>query len=121
MPNEIFVSHAFEDKAAAQAVCAVLTAQGINCRTISVGTELDDSSAGAIKSSRAMILIFTANSNRSAQIRYDVEQAANFRIPVIPLRIENAAPTGSLDYFISRAGAKGRIAIEDAASAPENF
>jgi WD40 repeat protein len=48
-----------------------------------------------------MVLIFSANANTSAQIKREVERAVNKGIPVIPFRIEDVAPTETLEYFIS--------------------
>jgi hypothetical protein len=45
-------------------------------------------------------LIFSANANESPQIRREVERAVNKGVPIIPLRIQDIAPTRSLEYFI---------------------
>ena len=47
-----------------------------------------------------MILILSTNANDSPQIRREVERAVNKEVVIVPLRIEDVAPTKSLEYFI---------------------
>jgi hypothetical protein len=47
------------------------------------------------------VLVFSSHANASQQIRREVECAVNRGLAVIPLRIEDVAPTKSLEYFIS--------------------
>jgi formylglycine-generating enzyme required for sulfatase activity len=105
MAHDVFISHSSKDKPAADAVCAVLEAQGIRCwvapRDIIPGRDWGESIVDAIKGARVMVLIFSANANNSPQIKREVERAANKGIPIIPLRIEDVVPTASLEYFLS--------------------
>jgi hypothetical protein len=82
-----------------------LETKGIRCwvapRDIVPGRDWGGSIIEAIKGSRAMVLIFSANANTSAQIKREVERAVNKGIPVIPFRIEDVAPSDTLEYFIS--------------------
>src|SRR5437667_10475020 len=55
----------------------------------------------AIEDARVMVLIFSASANASVQIKREVERAVTKGKPIIPFRIENVAPTASLEYFIS--------------------
>jgi hypothetical protein len=54
----------------------------------------------AIASSRLMILVFSSNANSSHQIRRGVERAASKQVPIVPFRIEDVQPSGSLEYFL---------------------
>lgn len=105
MAHDVFVSYSSKDKATADAVCAVLESHGIRCwvapRDILPGRDWGGSIIQAIKGARAMVLVFSAKANSSAQIKREVERAVNEGIPVIPLRIEDVAPTDTLEYFIS--------------------
>jgi sugar lactone lactonase YvrE len=105
MGYDAFVSYAAKDKPTADAVCAVLESQGIRCwiapRDIIPGKDWGESIVDAIKGARVMVLVFTTNANSSQQIKREVERAVNKGIPVIPLRIEDVAPTASLEYFLS--------------------
>jgi TIR domain len=104
MAHDVFISYSSRDKTTADATCAVLEAAGIRCwiapRDITPGAEWGEAIIDAIAQARAFVLIFSANANDSAQIRREVERAVHKGIPVIPLRIEDIAPTRSLEYFI---------------------
>ncbi len=104
MSHDAFISYSNLDKAAANATCAALEASGIRCwiapRDIEPGSEWGDAIIDAINHSRVLILIFSAHANDSPQIWREVERAVSKGIPIIPLRIENIAPTHSLEFFI---------------------
>jgi hypothetical protein len=105
MAHDVFISYSLKDKPIADAACVALETKGIRCwvapRDIVPGRDWGGSIIEAIKGSRAMVLIFSANANTSAQIKREVERAVNKGIPVIPFRIEDVAPSDTLEYFIS--------------------
>ncbi len=104
MPHDAFISYSTHDKAAADATCAALEASGIRCwiapRDIMPGAEWGEAIIDDINQCRVVILIFSANANESPQIRREIERAVNKGVPIIPLRIQDIAPTRSLEYFI---------------------
>jgi hypothetical protein len=55
----------------------------------------------AISSVHVMILVFSANSNLSPQVRREVERAVHKQLSVLPFRIENVSPSKSLEFFLS--------------------
>ncbi|HEY0550689.1 MAG TPA: TIR domain-containing protein [Verrucomicrobiae bacterium] len=105
MAHDVFVSYSSKDKPIADAVCAMLESQGVRCwvapRDILPGMEWGAAIVEAIRGARLMVLIFSTNANSSQQITREVERAVHKGIPVIPLRIEDVAPTASLEYFLS--------------------
>ncbi len=105
MPHDVFISHSSKDKAVADGVCATLEASGIRCwiapRDILPGANWGEAIIDALSSSKAMVLIFSANSNESGQVVREVERAINKNIPVIPFRIENVPLSKAMEYFIS--------------------
>jgi TIR domain len=104
MPHDAFISYSTLDKAAADATCAALEGSGIRCwiapRDIMPGAEWGEAIIDGINRCRVVILIFSANANESPQIRREIERAVNKGVPIIPLRIQDIAPTRSLEYFI---------------------
>ena len=102
---DVFISYSHVDKATADATCATLEQAGIRCwiapRDISPGDEWGAAIVKAIDQCRAMVLIFSSNANSSKQIRREVERAVNAGVPIIPVRIENVAPTEAMAYFMS--------------------
>ena len=104
MSHDAFISYSSRDKAVADAACAALEASGVRCwiapRDIMPGAEWGEAIIDAINHCRAFVLIFSANANESPQIRREVERAVSKGIAIIPVRIEDIAPTRSLEYFI---------------------
>lgn len=105
MAHDVFISYCSEDKPIADAVCATLEAQGTRCwiapRDILPGMDWGEAIVDAIKESKAMLLVFSSKANASQQIKREVERAVHRGIPLIPLRLDDAAPSKSLEYFIS--------------------
>jgi hypothetical protein len=105
MAHDAFISYSHIDKATADAACATLENAGIRCfiapRDINPGAEWGAAIVNAIDTSRVVVVIFSASANRSRQISREVERAINAGIPVVPMRIEDVAPTESLAYFMS--------------------
>jgi len=56
-----------------------------------------------IESSRAMVLVLSEHSNDSHFVRKEVERAVSKAKPVLPVRIREVNPSGSLEFFISSA------------------
>jgi len=104
MPYDAFISYSSRDKATADATCAALEASGVRCwiapRDITPGIEWGEAIIDGINQCRVLILIFSANANESPQIRREIERAVGKGIPVLPFRIQDIAPTRSLEYFI---------------------
>jgi TIR domain-containing protein len=105
-PNfEVFISHSHVDKTTADATCATLEQAGIRCwmasRDIRPGDEWGAAIVNAIDHCRVMVLIFSSNANNSRQIRREVERAVHAGATIIPLRIEDIAPTEAMAYFMS--------------------
>jgi hypothetical protein len=107
MPHDVFLSHSSKDKVIADAVCATLEAAGIRCwiapRDILPGANWGEAIIDALSASKAMVLIFSTNSNDSGQVVREVERAISKNIPVIPFRIENVPLSKAMEYFISTA------------------
>jgi hypothetical protein len=105
MAHDVFISHANQDKSIADAVCAGLEHHGIRCwiapRDIRPGADWGQSIVEGIRRSRVLVLVFTSRANTSHHIPREIEQAVKNGIAVIPLRVEDALPEGSLEYNLS--------------------
>jgi hypothetical protein len=105
MAHDVFISYSSKDKLTADAACAILESKGIRCwiapRDILPGADWGESIVDALGQARVFVLVFSSPANASQQIRREVERAVNRGLAVIPLRIEDVAPTKSLEYFIS--------------------
>jgi tetratricopeptide (TPR) repeat protein len=105
MAHDVFVSYSVKDKTTADAVCASLEANGIRVwiapRDVVPGSDWGESIIDAIHESKVMILVFSANSNASPQIKREIERAVNKSVTVVPFRIDDVLPSKTLEYFIS--------------------
>jgi TIR domain len=116
MDFDAFISYSSKDKVVANAACATLEAAGVRCwiapRDIRPGHQYGAAIIDAIDHCRGMILIFSSNANNSQQIHREIERAVSKGVPIIPVRIEEIAPTQSMEYFL------GAIHWLDALSPP---
>jgi tetratricopeptide (TPR) repeat protein len=105
MAHDVFVSYSVKDKTTADAICASLEANGIRVwiapRDVMPGSDWGESIIDAIHESKVMILVFSANSNTSPQIKREIERAVNKGVTVVPFRIDDVLPSKTLEYFIS--------------------
>jgi len=103
--HDVFISYSHLDKVAADAVCATLEGSGIRCwvapRDILPGFEWGEAIVDAIDRSKVMVLLFSANSNGSRQVRREVERALSRDVTIMPVRIDRAEPTRSMAYFMA--------------------
>src|SRR5688572_4676483 len=104
MAHDVFVSYSSSDKPTADAVCATLEANEIRCwiapRDILPGVEWSAAIVEAIRESKVLLIVFSSRANKSKHITREVERAVHQGIPIIPVRIEDAIPTASLEYFM---------------------
>ncbi len=105
MAHDVFISFSVEDKSVGDAVCATLETRNIRCwiapRDIVPGSDWGEAIIHGIKGARLMVLVFSSHANGSAQVKREVEVAINSGLVIIPFRIENILPKGSLEYFLS--------------------
>jgi Leucine-rich repeat (LRR) protein len=101
---DVFLSHSSKDKKIADRVCEALEAQNIKCwiapRDIVPGSEWGESIIEAIHGSRIMVLVFSSASNHSKQVARELESAIRKNLYIIPFRVENVDPTGSMEYYL---------------------
>ena len=105
MAHDVFICHATENKAIAEAIVSTLEDSGIRCwiapRDIQPGSDYSKSIIAAIGEVRVMVLVFSSEANSSEHVKREVERAVNKNITVIPFRIEDILPSQALEYFIS--------------------
>lgn len=103
--HDVFISYSTLDKPTADAVCHGLEAEGIRCwiapRDVTPGEDWQQSLLDAIAAARAVVLVFTGNANESANVRKEVTAAFESGAVVIPFRLEEVEPQGSLRYHLT--------------------
>jgi ankyrin repeat protein len=105
MAHDVFISYSSKDKPVADAACATLESSGVRCwiapRDVSPGVPYAESLVNGLSNSRLMVLVFSANSNRSPQVLREVERAVSKGLPILPLRIEDAPMSQEMEFYIS--------------------
>lgn len=102
---EVFISHSTKDKSTADLVVSGLESKGIQCwiapRDIQPGTPYPEAIIKALNTCRVMVVIFSKAANESDQVMQEVERGVAKKLTIIPIRIENILPTGSLELMLS--------------------
>lgn len=105
MPGEVFISYSQPDRECAFELVAHLEASGVGCwiapRDIAPAADWAAEIIEAISNARIMVLVFSACSNVSPQVRREVERAVHKQVGILPFRIEDVLPSQSLEYFLS--------------------
>jgi hypothetical protein len=105
MVRDVFVSYSQPDQGCAMELVSRVEREGINCwiapRDIAPSADWAAEIIDAIANSRTMILVFSASSNDSPQVRREVERAVHKQVSILPFRIDNVMPSKSLEYFLS--------------------
>jgi TIR domain len=105
MSHPVFISYSQPDHDCAMELVARMEREGIRCwiapRDIAPSADWAAEIIDAISAASLMILIFSASSNDSAQVRREVERAVHKQLSILPFRLENVLPSKSLEYFLS--------------------
>jgi hypothetical protein len=105
MPRDVFVSYSQSDRQCAFELVAHAEAEGIGCwiapRDIAPSADWAAEIIDAIAAARIMVLVFSASSNQSPQVRREVERAVHRDLSILPFRIEDVQPANSLEFFLS--------------------
>jgi hypothetical protein len=105
MRADVFVSYSQPDRSRAFEIVSQLEASGIKVwvapRDIAPSAEWAAEIIEAIGASRIMVLVFSESSNSSPQVRREVERAVHRQVPILTVRLEDALPTKSMEYFLS--------------------
>jgi TIR domain len=98
----IFISYASKDERSAHTICNALEHRGFGCwiadRDIGPGENFQVAIVHAIRSAKVMILVFSANSTNSEEIKKEVVLAGQSRLVVIPVRVEDVTPDEAFAY-----------------------
>jgi hypothetical protein len=105
MLRPVFISYSQPDYDCAMEMVARIEGQGIPCwiapRDIAPSADWAAEIIDAISGAKVMLLVFSASSNDSAQVRREVERAVHKQVSILPFRLENVVPSKSLEYFLS--------------------
>lgn len=104
MAHDVFISYSSSDRNAALAVLHGLERAGIRCwmapRDIKPGAIWAQAIMEAIQEARALVVVFSASANRSANVINEVDAAVRKGAIIVPLRIEDVMPEGAMEYHL---------------------
>jgi hypothetical protein len=105
MTAPIFVSYASKDKEAALSLCHALENRGSRCwisiRDIGPGENFQVAIPRAIHDAKVMVLVFSAESNNSNEVKKELALASQNRLIVIPVRVEDVTPAEAFAYELA--------------------
>ncbi len=105
MGRAVFVSYSQPDRDVAFELVARVEAHGIPVwiapRNVAPSADWAAEIIDAIAAARVMVLVLSASSNDSPQVRREVERAVNRQVRILPFRIDDVLPSKSLEYFLS--------------------
>jgi len=104
MVRDVFISYSPPDAACALELVANLESRCVNCliapRDLSPSMSDPAELIDAVPRSGAMILLFSAHSNRSADAQREVARAVEKQLSILTVRIENVLPCKRLEYYL---------------------
>jgi len=102
--HDVFISYAQQDKPIADAVCAKLESRNIRCwiapRDINPGKNFPEAIIEGIEDGKVLVVIFSSFANKSPHVTRELTHAVNKGRIIIPFRIEDVAPSKSMEYLI---------------------
>jgi TIR domain len=105
MRHDVFVSYSQPDSGCAFELVSWIERHGISAwiapRDVSPMSDWATEIIDAISEARIMVLVFSASSNDSPQVRREVERAVHKQLRILPFRIDDVLPSKSLEYFLS--------------------
>jgi TolB-like protein/thioredoxin-like negative regulator of GroEL len=103
--HDVFVSYASQDAAVANSIVESLERHGLKCwiapRDVKAGTVYADAIVRAINDAKALMLILSISAMASSHVGREVERAASKRKQIIAFRLDAAALSPELEYFLS--------------------
>jgi TolB-like protein/Flp pilus assembly protein TadD len=103
--RDVFVSYASQDVAVANSVVEHLEQHGIRCwiapRDVKPGAQYADAIVRAINEAKTLVLVLSQSAIGSSHVGREIERAASKHKQVIALKIDAAALTPGLEYFLS--------------------
>ena len=105
MSASIFVSHASADREQVERLVTLLEAHRLPCwvsyRDVPVGDNYQEAITRALRASQALVLVFTGSADSSSEVQKELSLASRYKLPVIPLRLEEIEPGDALAYELA--------------------
>jgi hypothetical protein len=104
--ENVFVSYAMKDQAAARAVVEAIETTGglrgwIAPRDVAIGEAWASAIPGAIRDSRLLVVMVSEHSLKSPHVAREVGLAARYGVPIWPIQLDQAVLSGDLEYYLA--------------------
>src|ERR1700761_870267 len=104
--RDVFVIHAEEDASLANLIVEFLEERGIHgwlrSRDFPEDDERATASFAAMASARILIVLYSTAANESRRVQAEVQRALESNKLIIPVRLTQGPPTGSLELLLRR-------------------
>ena len=104
-PPPVFISYATADRTEALKVCKAIERRGTPCwislRDVQPGENYQEAIVQALRTARAVVLVFSDAANTSDEIKKELSLASRYNVPVIALRLRNVEPSDAFAYELS--------------------
>ena len=104
MAHDVYISHARKDQEIAEAICQKLEFAEMKCciapRDISPGGDWTEATRKAIRSSRAMVLVFSENANAAPHIEREIAHAFYTGRTIVPFRLAKTLPRRDFLFYL---------------------
>ncbi len=105
MAYDVFISYASRDKMLADAVCARLETWHIRCwiapRDVTAGMSYAEAIIAGLSACRIVVVLLSSESIVSPHVASELERALHNGKAILPVRIEDVYPTGSMEYYLA--------------------
>jgi tetratricopeptide (TPR) repeat protein len=103
--SAVFISYASANQKEALRLCDAIEQRGvpcwIACRDVQPGENYQEAIVFAIRSARALVLLFSAAANNSNEIKKELSLVSRFGIPLMALRLDDVEPTDAFAYELA--------------------
>ncbi len=104
--HDVFLSYSSKDSEITNEILDALESQGIKCwiayRDIKAGDDYAAAIVHAIRACKVMVLVYSENSNASAQVLNEINSATNAAITILPFKIDDFKPSDSFEYYLGK-------------------
>lgn len=102
----MFISYSTKNKNVADAIVADFEQHGIKCwyapRDILPGEEWVTAITKALEKSKALVLVYTEESNNSRQVMNEIAVAFNAGLTIVPFKLTDDQMSSELEYYLTR-------------------
>ena len=105
MAHDLVISYSRKNREIADRLVELLRKRGFDVwydRMIKPGSDWRDEIANAISHSRMFLILFSAESNASDELKKELAIADRRDLLILPVRIEEVEPAGHFEYELSR-------------------